>query len=70
VVLPLEAPEPDAAAINHWRLEVVVVMEDLTLRGGHPNDTIGGAAVGRSADTPDHKRSEATVAVTALMMTA
>jgi Phosphotransferase enzyme family len=38
VVLPLEAPEPYAAAINRRRLEVVVVMEDITVRGGHPND--------------------------------
>jgi hypothetical protein len=38
VVLPLETPEPYAAAINRRRLEVVVVMEDITLRGGHPND--------------------------------
>jgi hypothetical protein len=38
VVLPLEMPEPYAAAVNRRRLEVVVVMEDITLRGGHPND--------------------------------
>ena len=38
VVLPLETPEPYAAAINRRRLEVVVVMDDVTLRGGHPND--------------------------------
>jgi hypothetical protein len=38
VVLPLETPEPYAAAINRRRLEVVVVMEDIILRGGHPHD--------------------------------
>lgn len=38
VVLPLEAPEPYAAAIARRRLAVMVVMEDITLRGGHPND--------------------------------
>jgi hypothetical protein len=38
VALPLETPEPYAAAINRRRLEVVVVMEDITLRGGKPND--------------------------------
>jgi hypothetical protein len=38
VVMPLEAPEPYAAAFHRRRLEVVVVMEDITLRGGHPNE--------------------------------
>ncbi len=38
VVLPLETPQPYAAAFHRGRLEVVVVMEDITLRGGHPND--------------------------------
>ncbi len=38
LVLPLETPQPYAAAFHRRRLEVVVVMEDITLRGGHPND--------------------------------
>jgi phosphotransferase family enzyme len=38
VALPLETPEPYAAAVNRRRLEMVVVTEDITLRGGHPND--------------------------------
>jgi hypothetical protein len=38
VVLPLEAPQPYAATFNRRRLEVVIVMEDISLRGGRPHD--------------------------------
>ena len=38
VALPLESPLFYAAAVTRRRLEVLVVMEDITLRGGRPND--------------------------------
>jgi Phosphotransferase enzyme family len=38
VVLPLETPQPYLGAFHRRRLEVVVVLEDITLRGGRPND--------------------------------
>jgi hypothetical protein len=36
--LPLEHPRPFAAGINQARLAAVVVMDDVAVRGGRPND--------------------------------
>jgi hypothetical protein len=40
VALPLEHPRFYAAAVDRRRLAAVVVMEDVTLRGGRPNSAI------------------------------
>jgi hypothetical protein len=40
VPLPVERPEPYAAGINPRRLATVVVMQDVTLCGGRPNDAV------------------------------
>ena len=45
IELPLERPACYAAAVERRRLATTVVMEDVTLRGGVPNDIVRGLTV-------------------------